>query len=165
MGRGRDKESLYLEFFRDMISGGMSFPLFQEVRDRLGLCYQIGASITKRTDVGNFNIYIGTDPKRYKEAINAIIEVIKKSKTSIELLNKVKNLKLGKLMLNYENTQEIIYWVINDILFLGRPRGFEEIKKEIEEVKIEDIEKVVDKYLKPEMIYTTFLAPKDFKIE
>jgi len=162
IGRGEDKGSLYLEFFRDMISGGMSFPLFQEVRDKRGLCYSIGASITKRMDVGNFNVYVGTDPKRYKEAIDATLDVIERSKSDVNLLNKVKNLKLGKLMLNYENTQDIIMWAANDILFLGKPRGFEEIKKEIEEVKIEDIEKSVNKYLKPELIFTTMLAPKDF---
>ncbi len=165
IGKGNEKESLFLEFFRDMISGGMSFPLFQEVRDKRGLCYTIWASITKRTDIGNFSVYVGTNPKQYKEAINATIDVIEKSKSDINLLNKVKNLKLGKLMLGYENTEDIIMRATNDILFLGRPRGFEEIKKEIEEVKIEDIETAVNKYLKPELIYTTMLAPKDFKAD
>lgn len=165
IGRGEDKSSLYLEFFRDMISGGMSFPLFQEVRDKRGLCYSIGALITKRMDVSNFSVYVGTDPKRYREAIDATMEVIEKSKSDINLLNKVKNLKLGKLMLNYENTEDIIMRTANDVLFFGRPRGFEEIKKEIEEVKIEDIKNAVDKYLNPKSIYTTMLAPKDFKAD
>lgn len=164
IGEGKDKNSLYLEFFRDMISGGMSFPLFQEVRDKRGLCYQIFASITKRMDVGNFSIYIGTDPKRYKEAIDATFEVIEKSKSDISLLNKVKNLKLGQLMLRYENTQQIIAMAVNDILFLGAPRGFEETKKEIEEVNIENIKESVDKYLNPESIFTTLLTPKDFTV-
>ncbi len=163
IGKGKDKSSLYLEFFRDMISGGMSFPLFQEVRDKRGLCYSIGASITKRSDIGSFNIYIGTDPKRYKEAIDATFEVIEKSKSDTNLLNKVKNLKLGQLMLRYEDTQQIITMAVNDILFLGAPRGFEEIKKEIGEVNIENIKESVDKYLNPESIFTTLLAPKDFK--
>lgn len=163
VGEGGDKTSLYLEFFRDMISGGMSFPLFQEVRDKRGLCYSIGASLTKRIDIGDFKIYIGTDPKRYKEAISATLEVIKKSKFDEGLLNKVKNLQLGQLMLIYENTQQVIHVVANDILFWGRPRGFEEIKKEIEEVKIDNIREAVDKYLNPDSIYTTMLAPKDFE--
>ena len=74
-------------------------------------------------------------------------------------------MKLGKFMLSYENTEDILMRTINDILFLGRPRGFEEIKKEIDEVTIENIKQAVDKYLGSEMIYTTFLAPKDFKID
>ena len=163
IGEGKDKSTLYLEFFRDMISGGMSFPLFQEIRDKRGLCYSINAALMRRMDVGDFNIYIGTDPKRYKEAISAIFEVIEKSKTDETLLNRVKNLKLGKLMLRYESAQEVIYSAADDIRFLGRPRGFREIKKEIEEVGIEDIKKSVDKYLNPDSIYITMLAPNDFE--
>lgn len=164
ISKGEDKTSLYLEFFRDMISGGISFPLIQEVRYKWGLCYSIGASVIKRSDVGSFNIYIGTDPKRYKEAIDATFEVIEKYKSDIGLLNKVKKLKLGQLMLNYENTQQIVGMAANDILFLGAPRGFEEIKKEIKEVNIENIKESVDKYLNPKSIFTTLLAPKNFKV-
>lgn len=164
VGEGKDKSSLYLEFFRDMISGGMSFPLFHEIRDRLGLCYSIGASLTRRRDIGSFNIYVGTDPRKYKEAISATLEVIEKSKFDETLLDKVKNLKLGKLMLRYEDTRDVIYSATNDILFFDRPRGIEEIKKEIEEITIENIKESVDKYLNPKSIFTTLLAPKDFKV-
>ena len=163
IGEGKGKSSLYLEFFNDMISGGMSFPLFQEVRDKRGLCYSIGSSVIKRSDVGRFDVYIGTDPKKYKEAIEATFEVIKKSKNDENLLNKVKNLKIGRLMLDYENTANIVKLAANDILFFGNPRGVEEIKKEIEEVTIENIKEAVNKYLKPELIFTTILAPLNFK--
>ena len=67
-------------------------------------------------------------------------------------------------MLSYENTQQIILLAVNDIVFLGAPRGFKEIKKEIEEVNIENIKESVDKYLNPESIFTTMLAPKDFTL-
>jgi len=164
VGQGKDKSSLYLEFFSDMISGGMSFPLNQEIRDKRGLCYSVNANLYRYSDIGRFDIYMGTDPKRYKEAIDATLEVIKKSKSDANLLNKVKNLRLGKLMLGYEDTRDVIYLTANDILFFGRPRGVEEIKKEIEEVKIENIKESVDKYLNPESIFTTMLAPKDFTV-
>lgn len=164
IGAGKDLSSTYLEFFNKMIAGGMSFPLFQEVRDKRGLCYSINSSLSERSDIGRINIYIGTDPKRYKEAIDATLEVIQKSKTDEALLNKVKNLKLGQLLLNYESTWYIAASAVSEIFLFGAPRGFEEIKKEIESVSIDDIEKAVNKYLRPELIYTTLLAPNDFEV-
>lgn len=162
IGSGNDTSSLYLEFFSKMISGGMSFPLFQEVRDKRGLCYSIHSSISKESDFGSFDIHIGTDPKRYREAIDAALEVIDKSKTNGELLNKVKKLSIGHLLLAYEHTGDIIMKAERDITYLGHPRGFEETKKEIEEVSIDNIKQAVDQYLKPEQILTVLLAPKDF---
>ncbi len=162
-GEAKNKETLYLEFFRDMISGGMSFPLFQEIRDKRGLCYSIGAGITPWSDVGSFSIYVGTDPKRYKEAISASLEVVGKSKNDPRLLEKVKQLTIGALAFQFQTPGGIIRGAANEITFFGAPRGYKEILKEIEEVTIGDIEKAVDKYLKPEMFYTTILAPNDFK--
>ena len=159
----KEKETLYLDFFRTMIAGGMSFPLFQEVRDRRGLCYEIWANITKWSDIGSFVVYIGTDPKRYKEAIDTAIEVISKSAADEDLLTKVKNLKIGRLDLLYQNTRDIIDIAARDIAFVGEPRGYDQIVKEIKEVNIDNIKNVVDRYLKPEMLYTTMLVPNDFK--
>jgi len=162
LGPGEDKSSLYLYFFLKMISGGMSFPLFQEVRDKRGLCYGIGASMIRRSDFGSFNIYVGTDSKRYQETMKTIFEVIEKSKSDEGLLNKVKKMSVGQLLLAYEHTGDVISRAEGDITFLGHPRGFEEIKKEIEAVNIDDVQRAVDEYLKPEQILTTMLAPKDF---
>jgi predicted Zn-dependent peptidase len=165
VGKGRDKSSLYLEFFRDMISNGMSSPLFQEVRDKRGLCYAVYANLHRCSDIGSFKIYIGTDSKRYKEAIVTALRVIEKSKKNKHLLGKIKKLKLGRLMLRYENTLDVFFAAADDILFLGRPRGLDEIREEIEEVKIENITESVDRYLKPNQIFTTMLAPKSFKTD
>jgi predicted Zn-dependent peptidase len=91
-----------------------------------------------------------------------IFEVIEKSKSNESLLNKVKKMSIGQLLLAYEHTGDIISRAEGDITFLGHPRGFEEIKKEIEEVSIDDVQRAVNEYLKPEQILTTMLAPKDF---
>lgn len=160
--RADDKSSLYLDFFSSMISGGMSFPLFQEVRDKLGLCYSIGSGISRQSDFGRFNIYVGTDHKRYKDAISAILEIIEKYKTDEALLEKVKNIKLGKLALDYENTENIIMRAVNDVMYLGKPKGFREIKDEIQLVNIENITESVSQYLEKDMFFTTILAPLSF---
>ena len=161
-GEAKSKETIYLGIFRDMISGGMSFPLFQEVRDKKGLCYSIWAGLRPWSDVGKFSIYIGTDPKRYKEAITTSLEVVDKSKNDEGLLEKVKQLAIGKLAFKFETSSKIISNAAIDIAFLDFPRGYNEILKDIKETTINDIKQAVDKYLKPEMFYTIILAPKDF---
>lgn len=161
----REKSFLHLGFFSQMLSGGMSYPLFQEIRDKLGLCYSISADVNPQTDIGVFDIYIGTDHKRYKEAIRKIFEVIEKHKSDKALLEKVKNSAIGDFMLGIENTGSILKKSLDEILFLGKPRDFHEIIKEIKETRIKDITNVVNKYLKPEQFYITILAPKDFKIK
>lgn len=161
-GKASGEDAKHIEFFTRMISGGFSTPLFQEVRNRLGLCYEIWADETKWSDVGVFDIYIGTDPKRYKEAIDTALKVVEKHKIDEALMEKVKNMKIGRLSLLYESTMNIINLAAQDIAFTGEPKGYDQTIKEIKETNIKDIESAVDKYLKPELFFTTMLVPKDF---
>lgn len=160
-GVAKDKDALYMDFFTDMISGGMSFPLFQDVRNKLGLCYEIWAQHAKWSDIGKFDIYIGTDPLRYKEAINTSLEIIEKNKNNESLLEKVRNLKIGQLSIWYEDTARIINMAAQDIAFTDEPKGYNQILKEIKEVNIKNINDTVEKYLKPSLIYTSILAPNN----
>ncbi len=155
-------DSSTLELFGVMVSGGMSFPLFQEVRDKRGLCYEIHAGLNKWSDFSNFNIYVGTDPKRYQEAINASLEVIEKSKSDATLLERAKALRIGRLALYFENMADVIDIAARDITFLGAPRGQAQIKAEIEIVTIGDVENAVSKYLSKDRISTTMLVPLGF---
>jgi predicted Zn-dependent peptidase len=162
-GTAVSKDASNLELFGYMISGGMSFPLFQEVRDKRGLCYEIHGGLNKWSDLSSFNIYIGTDPKRYREAIDATLEVLEKSKSDKELLEKSKALRIGRLALDFENMSNVIRIAASDITFLGSPRGYEQIKSEIEKVTIGDIEKSVDKYLSKDKISRSMLVPQKFE--
>lgn len=152
-----------LELFSWMVSGGMSFPLFQEVRDKRGLCYEIHAGLNKWSDFSNFNVYVGTDPKRYEEAINASLEVIEKSKSDATLLLRAKALRIGRLALSFENMSDVINIAARDITFLGAPRGHQQIKSEIERVTINDVEQAVSNYLARDRISTTMLVPQGFE--
>ncbi len=162
-GSAASQDASNLELFGYMISGGMSFPLFQEVRDKRGLCYEIHGGLNKWSDFSNFNIYIGTDPKRYKEAVEATLEVLEKSKLDKDLLEKAKALRIGRLALDFENMSNVIRIAASDITFLGSPRGYEQIKSEIEKITIEDVGRAVDKYLLADKLSKTLLVPEDFK--
>jgi predicted Zn-dependent peptidase len=57
----RDPDYFALRLFAEILGGGMSSRLFQEVRERLGLCYAIDAYVDAHADAGVLGIYAGTD--------------------------------------------------------------------------------------------------------
>jgi predicted Zn-dependent peptidase len=55
-------DSLYsLQVFTNILGGGMSSRLFQEARERRGLCYSIYSFHIPYSDTGMFGLYAGTD--------------------------------------------------------------------------------------------------------
>ena len=50
-----------LQVFTNMLGGGMSSRLFQEAREKRGLCYSIYSFHAPYSDIGMFGLYAGTD--------------------------------------------------------------------------------------------------------
>ena len=57
----RDPDYFATRLFAEILGGGMSSRLFQEVRERLGLVYAIDAYVEAHADVGVLGVYAGTD--------------------------------------------------------------------------------------------------------
>src|SRR5262249_56202642 len=59
--RQRDPSIYSLQVFTNILGGGMSSRLFQEVREIRGLCYSVYAFHAAYADTGMLGIYAGTD--------------------------------------------------------------------------------------------------------
>ena len=57
----RDPDYFAMRLFAEILGGGMSSRLFQEVRERLGLVYAIDAYVEAHADIGVLGVYAGTD--------------------------------------------------------------------------------------------------------
>ncbi len=70
-------ERLYsLQVFTNVLGGGMSSRLFQEVRESRGLCYAIHAFHVPYADTGMFALYAGTDQADAPELMRVVIDEI-----------------------------------------------------------------------------------------
>src|SRR5258708_23642839 len=65
-----------LQVFTNTLGGGMSSRLFQEVREKRGLCYSIYTFHAPYSDTGFFGLYTGTDPGDAPEMMEVIVDVI-----------------------------------------------------------------------------------------
>ncbi len=157
-----EEEINALNSFEVMIDGGMSFPLFQIVRDQKGLCYSIDAGLAEWDgSICNFVVDIGTDPAKYEEAQSIILDIIEKSKNDSELLEKARALRIGRLNLAGEKASESMNSVMADLRTGREPKTYQQKLDRINSVTIEDVKKAVEKYLTSEKMTRVLLKPKE----
>jgi predicted Zn-dependent peptidase len=70
---GRLDERRYAAAVLDAaVGGGMSSRLFQEIRERRGLVYSVGSSLTHYAGAGSFSVYAGCSKKRVPEVLRLV---------------------------------------------------------------------------------------------
>ncbi|MCW2618150.1 MAG: putative zinc protease [Modestobacter sp.] len=73
LGMGRLDERRYAAAVLDAaVGGGMSSRLFQEIREKRGLVYSVGSSLTHYAGTGSFSVYAGCSPKRVPEVLRLV---------------------------------------------------------------------------------------------
>ncbi|MHB9019429.1 MAG: M16 family metallopeptidase [Minisyncoccota bacterium] len=155
-------DNLPLDIFDMMIAGGMSSPLFQEIRGKRGLAYSVNAINFMYKETGFFVTEIETDPHKAEEAIKASLEVIKRSKDSSALMNTAKEMSIGQLKIVSDSYEDFLDMAINDFNVFGRVVSIEEKISKIKAVTIKQISQAVEKYLLDESRrVTVILGPKN----
>lgn len=59
------------------LQGGMSAPLFQEIREKRGLVYNVRAALERYTDTGVFSVYGGLSPDRADEYLDTLGDLMR----------------------------------------------------------------------------------------
>ena len=72
----RDPRIYQLQVLSSILGGGMSSRLFQEVREKRGLCYSVFAYGTSYEDVGQLGVYAATSPDHTPELIEVTANVM-----------------------------------------------------------------------------------------
>ena len=107
----------------------MSSRLFIEIRDKLGLTYSIHSFVDHFLDSGSLAICASVDPKKLKEAIQAILKEVSKLKEEVpeKDLLKAKEFSKGRLLLRLEDSRSVSSWVGGQELLLGKVLSPDEV--------------------------------------
>ena len=139
-GRAANRPSLFsLQVFTNTLGGGMSSRLFQEVREKRGLCYSIYTFHAPYTDTGFFGLYTGTDPGDAPEMMEVIVDVINdavETLTEAEVARAKAQMKAGLLMA-LESCSSRAEQLARHVLAYGRPLTVEELVTRIDAVSVE----------------------------
>ncbi|KPK76830.1 MAG: hypothetical protein AMJ89_03445 [candidate division Zixibacteria bacterium SM23_73] len=126
----------------NILGGGMSSRLFQSIREKLGLAYNVYTFIDFFEDTGIFGIYLGTHKKNTVRVIDLVLKEIKKVKKdslSRQELSHAKYQLKGNLMLSLENTSNRMSRLARHELLLNEYVDLDETINSINKVKGKEV--------------------------
>src|SRR5258707_9594980 len=135
----RDPNLYSLQVFTNVLGGGMSSRLFQEVREQRGLCYAIYAFHAPYSDVGMFGLYAGTDAADLAELMHVVVGEINAAAETIneaEVARAKAQMKAGLLMA-LESSSARAEQLARQLSNWGRPIPLDELVEKIEAVTVE----------------------------
>ena len=142
-----DKDSYVVDIINGILGRGQSGWMFDEIRNKRGLAYQVGTMVEHEKDHGYFAVYCGLDKSKIIKAKNIILEQFSKiNKLTEEELNESKTYLEGNYTLtmedNFHAADNFAYWqTINNAKFAKY------YINNIRKVKLKDVIKVSSKYL------------------
>jgi predicted Zn-dependent peptidase len=142
--------------FAGIAGGGMASRLFQEVREKRGLCYDIHAFDWGYADTGIIGLHAAASPQQLREvtalSLGIFAGLAEDGPKEAELLRAKAQLKAG-LFMSLESCEARAGQLAWDLTVFGRPLTNEELIDRIESVKREDVEAVGRRLrTKPEMV-------------
>jgi len=129
-----------------ILGGGMSSRLFQEVREKRGLCYSVFSFNWGFSDTGVFGIYAGTGPQNAGELGHVIVEELKKLTSTItpqELARAKAQLKTG-LVMCLEQSSSRAEQIARQMLLYGRVMPICELIERVENVDIPTLSRLAE---------------------
>jgi predicted Zn-dependent peptidase len=139
-GRAYHVRDFYASHVLSMIlGGGMSSRLFQEVREKRGLCYSVYAFHWGFSDTGLFGVHAATGQGNIDELVPVIISELEKAGASIsqDELDRARAQYRAGLIMSGESASSRASQIARQLLLFGRPITKEELMERLAKLTIE----------------------------
>ena len=144
-----------------ILGGSMSSRLFQNIRERQGLAYNIGSELNLYRDSGCLGIYGGTSLETARRVVDSILEELRKLKTEPapeDELHRAKEHMKGSLMLSLESTGARMSNLARQWLYFGRYFTLDELVASVDAVTGEHVRQVANEFFAPGRIGCAMLG-------
>jgi len=164
--RARDDRRFALSIMDNILGGGMSSRLFQEIREKRGLAYATYSYHSLHTETGSMAAYAGTAPENTEEVVRIMQEqindIVSDGITDQELYRSKEHLK-GHLVLGLESTGRRMTRLGKLEITGGEILSLDELVDRIDAVTKDDVTKLAQELFKPEKMVLTVIGP--FELE
>jgi predicted Zn-dependent peptidase len=140
----------------------MSSRLFQRIREELGLAYAIYSFTSFYRAVGMAGVYVGTQPARAAQAIDAIrTEFARMARDGLrgQALEDAKQQTLGQLMLSLESPTSRMYRLASTAVYGEAYRSLDEVLQTVEALTPDEVSNMASEFFAPERQTVVSLGP------
>ena len=124
------------QILANILGGGMSSRLFQEVRESRGLCYSVYAFHWGFSDTGIFGVHAATGGNDLPELMPVIIDELRKSSEIIhqDEINRARAQIRAQLLMGQESPAARAGQIARQMMLYGRPIPNEEMMTRLEDI-------------------------------
>ena len=163
----RSEDRYAMAALNNVLGGGMSSRLFQEVREKRGLAYAVYSYHQGYSDAGAIKTYVGSTTGNVEEAVRIIAEQlgrVQEELVSAEELDRTKQQLKSSTLLALESTAARMNRIGRSTITGTELLSPEEIADRIEAVTAEDIRSLARKHLRLENMYLSAVGPKELDL-
>lgn len=157
----RDDDIYTAQIYAIALGGGMSSRLFQEIREKRGLCYSIFAQAGAFADTGLTTIYAGTSGSDVADLANLTIDELKRAvqdMSEAEVNRARAQMKAGMLM-GLESASNRAERLARMIQVWDKVPDLEETVRRIDAVSLENVREYAEKFASQAQMALTCYGP------
>ena len=157
-----------LKVLSTLLGDGSSSRLFQAVREKLGMTYQINTFLNSYLDVSAFGVYYSTNDKqagKVNEIVHREFSKLRNIEVKPKELKRVKEYIKGNTLMSLESTTNRMIRLANSLLHYGKIVPIEDILVKIDSVTSEDIQKLSNEVLNESTLSKIIICSKDNSIK
>ncbi len=161
-----DGRKYILALLHIILGANMSSRLYEEVREKRGLAYEIRSGINYYDDVGSFTVSAGVENSKLEKALEVIsreLSKIKHKNISKGELKRAKEYMINQLFFAIDDTMDYMLWAGEKYLHTGHIPKKEEILDAIGKVTVSDIRKMANFILKHSKVNMVAIGKFDSK--
>ena len=156
------KDRQVLRMLSLLLGETMSSRLFQELREKRGLCYHIASDFSLYEDTGTFEIHAGLDSDRLEESILAIKQVINdilNNGFSEDELAQAKRFAMGQARIGLETPHSQMNWMGDSLTSFGKIVNPVAARNTLDSVTLEQLSSLTKKIFLKENLAIASIGP------
>ncbi|KUG25715.1 peptidase, m16 family [hydrocarbon metagenome] len=159
-----DKKRVKVSLLSHLLGEGSSSRLFQSIREKNGIAYQVNSFLNSFFDISTFGVYLSTSDKMINKAVDIIESEFKKLRTkkiSKKELSKAKEYFKGSIYMSLESTTNRMIRLANSMIYFNKVKSLNDTILEIDSITTNDILEISNELLNENSMNKVVISSKN----